>query len=436
MDEERIEMSQKERDRLHWLKLAREGKITQKQAAERMGVTARWVRTLLKKRKRKGDRAVVHGLRQRPSNRRIAAAVRQRAIALVRAEYRDFGPTLAAEYLSENYALAVSKETLRKWMIEAQLWRAQRARIGEVHLWRPRRECFGELVQWDTSEHDWLEGRGPKLYLVAMIDDATSRALGRFVEHDSTAENMRLLWRWLERFGRPLEYYTDQAGLFQVNRPLHYNKHLEEAPPLTQIGRALKELGIGWIGAHSAPAKGRIERFFGTAQDRLVKGLRKAGASTLEAANAYLEGEYLPLWNQRFTVEAAQGSDAHRPLLAEHRLAAILSHVEERVITNDYTFQFGAQRYQIQKSALAPRMRGRRLRVEMRLDGTLAARWEGRYVEIAACVARAAAEPPSAPPKPGAGAGRRRGNRTWMEGFWERPSPPLWRAIEQANRRS
>jgi transposase len=374
MDEERIEMSQKERDRLHWLKLARDREITPRQAAERMGVSARWVRKLLRRLRRKGDRAVVHGRRHRPSNRRIAEAVRERAIALVRAEYRDFGPTLAAEYLRENYALAVSKETLRKWMIEAQLWRAQRARIGEVHGWRPRRECFGELVQWDTSEHEWLEGRGPKLYLIGMMDDATSRALGRFVEHDSTAENMRLLWRWLERFGRPLEYYTDKAGLFQVNRPLHYNKHLEEAPPLTQIGRALKELGIGWIGAHSAPAKGRIERFFGTAQDRLVKGLRKAGASTLEAANQYLERVYLPLWNQRFTVESANGSDAHRRLLAEPQLAAILSHVEERVITNDHTFQFGAQRYQIQKSSLAPRMRGRRLRVEVRLDGTLAAR--------------------------------------------------------------
>ena len=437
MDEERIEMSQKERDRLHWLKLARDREITQRQAAERMGVTARWVRTLLKKLKRKGDRAVVHGLRDRPSNRRMAEGVRKRAIALVQAEYRDFGPTLAAEYLSENHALEVSKETLRKWMIEAQLWRAQRARIGEVHLWRPRRECFGELVQWDTSEHDWLEGRGPKLYLIGMMDDATSRALGRFVEHDSTAENMRLLWRWLERFGRPLEYYTDKAGLFQVNRPLHYNKHLDEAPPLTQIGRALKELGIGWIGAHSAPAKGRIERFFGTAQDRLVKGLRKAGTSTLEAANQYLERVYLPLWNQRFTVEPANGSDAHRRLLVEHELAAILSHVEERVITNDYTFQFGAQRYQIQKSSLAPRMRGRRLRVEVRLDGTLAARWEGRYLEIALCPVR----PPSSPPQPYprkslATAGPRKVNRAWMEDFWQRPSPPTWRAIQQSNRTS
>ena len=202
MNQERIEMSQQERDRLHWLKLAGEKKITQRQAAERMGVSQRWVRKLLRKLKRKGDRAVVHGLRGRPSNRRIAEKVRARAVELIRVEYRDFGPTLASEYLGAEHGIEVGKETVRKWMVETKLWRPKRARIGEVHVWRPRRDCFGELVQWDTSEHDWLEGRGPRLYLVGMIDDATSRALARFVEHDTTAENMRLLWRWLERFGR------------------------------------------------------------------------------------------------------------------------------------------------------------------------------------------------------------------------------------------
>ena len=430
-------MSQKERDRLHWLKLAQHRKITQKQAAERMEVSARWVRELLRRLKRKGDRAVVHGLRNRSSNRKIAEAVRKRAIELVRTEYEAFGPTLAAEYLSEKHGLEVSKETLRKWMIEARLWRAKRAKITAVHVWRQRRECFGELVQWDTSEHDWLEGRGPKLYLAAMIDDATSRALAHFVEHDTTAENMRLLWEWLERFGRPLEYYTDKASLFQINRPLHYNKHLEEAPALTQIGRALKELGVGWMAAHSAQAKGRIERFFGTAQDRLVKGLRKAGASTLEAANQYLEQLYWPMWEERFTVEPASGSDAHRPLLQHHHLAAILSHVEERVITNDYTFSFGGERYQILKSWIVPRMRGSRIRVEVRLDGTMAARWERRYVEISRCPLRPLSEPRGArPPKRSAGSSKRKGNRAWMDGFWERPSAPMWRAIQQSNRTS
>jgi DNA-binding Lrp family transcriptional regulator len=430
-------MSQKERDRLHWLKLAREKKITQKQAAERMGVSERWVRKLLPKLKQKGDGVVVHGLRNRPSNRKLGEAMRQRAVELVRSEYRDFGPTLASEYLSENYAMEVSKETLRKWMMEAKLWRGKRAKISDAHVWRPRRECWGELVQWDTSEHDWLEGRGPKLYLVAMIDDATSRALARLVEHDSTAENLRLLWRWLEQFGRPLDCYTDKAGLFQVNLPLHFNKRVEETPPLTQIGRALKELGVGWIAAHSPQAKGRIERFFGTAQDRLVKGLRKAGASTVAAANEYLERVYLPMWNQRFTVEATNRSDAHRPLLARQELAAILSHVEERVITNDYTLAFGGSRYQIVKSSIMPRMRGSRVRVEVRLDGTLAARWEGKYVEITRCQVRPRTKPERArQPKRSARSGKREGNRAWMDGFWEQPSPPAWLAIKRSNRTS
>ena len=428
-------MSQQERDRLQWLKLARDKKITQKQAAERMAVSERWVRWLLRKMKREGDGVVVHGLRGRASNRKMSEKVRRRAVDLIRSQYRDFGPTLASEYLKQEHGVGVGKETVRKWMIEAKLWRARPAKIREVHVWRPRRECFGELVQWDTSEHDWLEGRGPKLYLVAMIDDASSRALARFVAHDTTAENMRLLWSWLERYGRMLECYTDKAGLFQMNRPLHYNKQVEEAEPQTQIGRALKELGIGWIAAHSPQAKGRIERFFGTAQDRLVKGLRKAGARTREAANQYLEQVYLPVWNERFGVEPANPSDAHRPLLDHHHLAAILSHVEERVITNDYTFQFGSERYQIRKSSIVPRMRGSRLRVEVRLEGTLAARWEDRYVEITACPAPERVEPERAlQPKRTAGPGARKVNRAWMEGFWKQPTPPLWRALEQSNR--
>ena len=183
--------------------------------------------------------------------------------------------------------------------------------------------------------------------------------------------------------------------------------------------------------------KGRIERFFGTAQDRLVKGLRKAGARTREDANQYLEQVYLPAWNERFAVEPANPSDAHRPLLGPHHLAAILSHVEERVITNDYTFQFGPERYQIRKSSIVPRMRGSRVRVEVRLEGVLAARWEGKYVEITVCPGRERVEPERAPQsKRRVGPGTRKVNRAWMEGFWKQPTPPLWQALEQSNRTS
>ena len=218
-------------------------------------------------------------------------------------------------------------------MVAARLWRAKPKRVEKVHTWRSRRSRFGELVQWDTSEHDWLEGRGPKLYLISMIDDATSRMLARFVEHDSSEENMRLLQTYLQGNGRPLSFYTDKASLF-ANLPKSRRGELAgkdhpELPP-TQIGRALRELDIEWIAAHSPQAKGRIECGFGTAQDRLVKGLRVAGAKTLEQANAYLESEFLPWWNQTLTVRPATSDDAHRVLGKQHNLAASLSHVESR----------------------------------------------------------------------------------------------------------
>jgi DNA-binding Lrp family transcriptional regulator len=431
MEEERIEMSQKERDWLHWLKQVQERKITQQQAAQRMGITERWVRKLLKKLKRRGDRAVVHGLRGRSSNHRIGEAVREKAVGLIQAEYRDFGPTLAAEYLAEGHGIVASKETVRQWMMGAKLWKAKPARVEEVHVWRARRGSFGELVQWDSSEHDWLEGRGEKLYLMGMIDDATSRAWARFARHDSTEENMRLLRGYLERWGRPLDFYTDKAGLFHVNPGRHYNKHVEEEKRvLTQIGRALEELGIGWIGAHSPQAKGRIERFFGTAQDRLVKGLRKAGARTMDEANRYLEGVYLPLWNRRFTEEPAEAVDAHRPLLKAHDLAGILSRVEPRVVTNDYTLRWGGQIYQIERADVGPALRGARVRVEQRLDGSLAVRWRDRYLRVSVCpVPRLSSAPAIAAPKPPRRTYQR--GSDWLRNFDLKDSPPLWKILRE-----
>jgi len=169
-------MTQAERDRLVALKKANKKLITQKQAAEEIGVTERQVRRLLRKLRRKGDRAVLHELRGRPSNRKLPAELEQRAIAVLSDPvYRGFGPTLAAEYLHKRHRIAVSKETLRRWMAKAGLWKAGRRRVVEVHQWRARRGRCGELVQWDTSTHDWLEGRGEQMYLISMIDDATSR---------------------------------------------------------------------------------------------------------------------------------------------------------------------------------------------------------------------------------------------------------------------
>ena len=426
-------MSQKDRDRLKVLHEAEKGQLTQKQAGAQLKLSERWVRKLLARLRQEGDGGILHRLRGRASKRRLAEAVRQKVVKLVKREYADFGPTLAAEYLAEQQGVEISKETLRQILMRAGVWKRKRRRVEEVHVWRARRACWGELVQWDTSEHDWLEGRGPKLYLLAMIDDATSRALARFAGQDTTQENFRLLASYLERWGRPVEFYTDKNSIFTVNRPLREAQ--DEAWPevLTQIGRALRELGIGWTAAHSPQAKGRVERFFGTAQDRLVKGLRKAGVRTLEEANRYLELEYLPQWGSRFTREPASPSDAHRPLPAEQDLAAILSHVEERVVANDYTIRYNGKQYQIARTDIRPGLRGATVRVEERRDDTVWVRFRDGYMNVKICDPQICPQPLPARPREKkiskASTKGKPGN--WMEGFKLGKSLPVWKVIKQ-----
>jgi len=427
---ERIAMRQAERDELDWLKRAKDGSITQREAAERIGVTDRWVRKLLKRMAKQGDAVVVHGLRGRPSNRKLPAKTQRQALAIVKQpEWHDFGPTFAAEQLAKRHQIEVGKETLRRWMIEAGIWRSSSRVPSEVHGWRPRRSGFGELVQWDTSEHDWLEGRGPVRYLVRMIDDATSWSWGRFVESDATPQNMGVLWEYLEKNGRMVDVYTDRDSMFAVPpRPGESKEKQREADRLTQLGRALRELGIGSILAYSPHAKGRIERSFLTAQDRLVKHLRLAKISSLESANMFLETEYWPEWNAHFARPVADFPDHHRALTAQQDLAAILCHVDERVIGNDYTFSFAGRRYQILRSQVQAGMRRRRLRVELRLDGELKARYEGRYVEIGECSMRpiVAESKATQPVRKDHNAG---GKSHWMKGFFDRPAPPLWKCL-------
>ena len=254
-------MTQRDRDRLVALKKAKKGLITQRQAAEEIGQSERHVRRLLKQLKANGDKAIVHALRGRRSNRKLDEKVRQTALEILgRKVYAGFGPTLAAEYLAKKHGIHAGRETVRTWMIEGKLWQARSQRVEKIHPWRERRSRVGELVQWDTSEHAWLEDRGPKLYLISMIDDATSRLHARFVLHDSTAENMRLLWSYLEQVWTAGQFYTDKAGLFQTTpkdpaRSTELPREDREPSPPTQIGRAWAELGIVWIGAHSSQAK-------------------------------------------------------------------------------------------------------------------------------------------------------------------------------------
>ncbi|HEY6372929.1 MAG TPA: ISNCY family transposase [Candidatus Sulfotelmatobacter sp.] len=423
-------MTQADRDRLVALRKAKKKLITQREAAEELGVSVRHVKRLLFAFKKHGDKVVVHGLRGKASKRRIPEKTEREAVKILSAPvYAGFGPTLAAEYLQNKHGIEASKETVRQWMMRAKLWRGKKAKVGDIHVWRPRRSRFGELVQWDTSDHDWLEGRGERLYLIAMIDDATSRLFARFVHHDSTEENMKLLWSYLEKFGRPVSFYTDKASLFQTAEKRKrdepgVDKDPVEMPP-TQIGRALRELGITWIAAHSPQAKGRVERNFATAQDRLVKGLRVAGVKTLEQANRHLSEDYLVWWERELTVEAANPDDAHRRLEKSHNLAASLSYVETRQVRPDYTLRWRGKLYQIDRTAVTTGLRGANVRVEQRMDGALAVRHDDRYLPIEECApVRKKSPPPNPKPQPRT----QRQRHDWNKNFDLKKGPKVWQA--------
>ena len=425
-------MTQRERDRLLALKKAKKGLITQLAAAEEIGVSERHVRRLLVELEVRGDGAVIHGLRGRASNRRIAEEARKKAIRILSREvYRGFGPTLASEHLQRDHRIQIGRESLRQAMIGAGLWKAKRKKVEEAHFWRPRRSRFGELVQWDTSLHDWLEGRGETLDLIHLIDDASSRMLARFVRHDSTVENLEVFRRWLLQHGRMVAVYTDGNTLFHNNLKNRrgFSREEREAEPLppTQIGRALQELDIELIRAYSPQAKGRVERSFGTAQDRLVKELRVANARTLEQANQVLAKIFMPWWKRHCTVEPAQADDAHRPLGKHHNLDAVLSIVERRQVLRDYTFRLDGKLYQIKPDSIVPGLREATLRIEHRRDGSLAVAFRGRYLPFALCSQPPPPKPspPNHPKHPGPAAARPR--HRWMNGFDLHKAPPIWR---------
>lgn len=387
METERIALSQRERERLRVLHEVKEKHLTQVEAAERLKVTDRQVRRLLAALEERGDGAVVHGLRGRPSNRKLAGSLQQKILARVRQRYADFGPTLAAEHLAQE-GLSVSRETLRKWMTGAQLWRPRTLRVKAIHVWRERRACFGEMVMQDSSPFRWLEQRGPACQLIAVIDDATSRLWARLVEHDTTEENLRTLWGWLQRYGRPLAHYTDKNSIFRHRHgAAALQEQLRGEEPLSQFGRALRELGIAWIAAHSPQAKGRIERLFGTLQDRLVKEMRLAGIDTIAAANHFLETRFLPEWEQRFTVQPRNPRNAHRRLDPEHRLEEILSVRSARKVASDFTVSWDGVRWGVPREEVCAGLRGTAVEIERRLDGSHWLRFRKRYLRLQHCPA-------------------------------------------------
>jgi hypothetical protein len=368
-----VSMSGKEFSRLDVLLDVEAGRLTVGEACAVMDLGRRQVFRLLAAFRAHGATGLVSRRRGRPSNNRLPAAVRDLILALVRERYADFGPTLACEKLAQLHGCRVSRETLRKWMIADGLWLDRHRRLPSLHQPRNRRARVGELIQIDGSKHFWFENRGGECTLLAYIDDATSRIQhAAFVSSESTLDYLRETRIYIARYGRPIAFYSDKHAIFRVNK-----RDAAGGDGMTQFGRALHELNIDILCANSAPAKGRVERAFGTLQDRLVKEMRLAGVSTIAEANAFLP-QFLEAHNARFGKMPCDARDGHRLLQSDIVLDDVFAWKEERTVTNSLTLQYDKVLFILEPSALTRPLARKRVQVIDYPDGRLAIRHQGR----------------------------------------------------------
>ena len=342
--DELLTMSKCEITRLEAMQRIKDKRLTQKEAAGMLGLSERQVKRLYRAYKARGAKGLISARRGKPSNNQLGADIAQQALDLIKEKYEDFGPTLAHEKLTEVHKLQLSRESVRRIMIEEGIWKPKRAKKPSAHQLRERRACFGELVQIDGSDHAWFEERGPKCTLLVYIDDASGQLLELwFVPEETFFAYCEASRHHLERYGKPVAYYSDKHGIFRVNQP----RPLGATSGLTQFGRAMQELDIQIICANTPQAKGRIERANQTLQDRLVKELRLRSISDIESANAFLP-EFRDDFNRRFAVVPRSSHNAHRPLLKTENLDIILTHQKTGTLSKNLTVQANNVIYQVQ----------------------------------------------------------------------------------------
>lgn len=352
-------MSQRERDHLTVIKQLSDGRCSVAEATERLGLSRRHIFRLLKRYQVSGDAGLIHGLRGRPSNHGYGLRLKQRVVALYWEQYRDYGPTLFSEVLSEAHKIRVDHETIRRWLMAKGGTNLQRKKRPH-RTKRPRRSAKGELLQFDGSTHDWFEGRGPVCTLLHLIDDASGEVYLNFAPSENTEDCMRTFWAYVKRHGLPESLYTDRDSVYW-----------REDGHLTDFARAMATLGVQMIYANSPQAKGRVERGNRTHQDRLVKALRRAGISTVAEANRFLMQRYLKAHNRRFASCRASLPDVHRKLDPTLDLRKVFCFQSERCLRHDYCITLEATYVQILTGPYAlPRPRSY-LTVRRYLDGSL-----------------------------------------------------------------
>ena len=364
-------MSMKERRRMTLMSRVTGGVLKLCTAAEMMRVCYRQAKRILRRYRQDGDAGLVHRGRGRRSSRTRPERERKRAVALYDKQYKGFGPLLASEHLATDHEIVVDHETLRRWLLSADLWHPRRRR--EAHrAARERRPRRGDLVQIDGSEHDWFEGRGLRAVLMVMIDDATNTTLARFYPAEETAAAYDIFERYVRLYGLPAALYPDRDSIYICTRESSLEEELANVGPETQFARAMRELGVDLIPAYSPQAKGRVERRHGLFQDRLVKEMRLLKIRTIVAANAYLDGTFLALVNNRYTVKPSDPVNGHQVRPSPSILALVLSWQEPRSVAKDWTLRWRNRRLQIDARHAALGLPGRRVMVVERRDGTLA----------------------------------------------------------------
>jgi hypothetical protein len=327
-------MSIKEAERLGIMRQLDKESLTLKKASEHLGISLRQIKRIRKRYLKEGEIGLVSKKRGVPNIRKIKQKTRDKIINLIRTKYFDFGPTFAREKLMEINGLKVSVETLRKWMIEENIWKFKRRKEKKIHQRRARRSRFGEMLQGDGSPHDWFEGRDEKCTLLQFVDDATSKTTAaKFMPSETTEGYLELLQMHFQKYGRPLSFYVDKHSVFRVNR-----EELKKSSGITHFQKVLNELDIELICANSPQAKGRVERKNGVFQDRLVKEMRLAGINTIEEANQFLP-HFLNEHNKRFGKAAPNTEDAHRPLRQQDNLNKIFARKDKRKLSKNLTFQ-------------------------------------------------------------------------------------------------
>ncbi len=378
-------MSRKELRRVEVLGRVASRSLRLVDAQEILQLSYRQTKRLWKRYREEGADSLQHRSAGRPSHHVKPAAFREQVLQLLRTKYSGglqerFGPTLAAEHLAEEDGLRIDAETLRRWMLEAGLWSRQRGKKRAHRQRRPRKEHFGELVQLDGSFHAWFEERGPQGCLMNMVDDATSKTQSHLGKEETIWDAVRVLRLWIENYGVPLALYTDWKNVYKV-APTP-KQELRGEKPLTQFARMCAQLGIRILAASSPQAKGRVERKNGVHQDRLVKKFRRKNIATYEAANVYLQTEYLPALNQRFAQPPARSQDYHQPKPSAAELERIFRLQTERWISNDWVVRYNKRFLQLfpPRRYDGPRAWAQ---VYESMDGTLEVTYRGEPVAFA-----------------------------------------------------